>query len=526
MGRLSLICLACLGLAVSGPIACGGGGGNGDDDGGVDGGPQPCDLAEHACPAGQRCTQDQECVDADALAIVTEALPAGRVGFGYDQTLEAAGGLTPYAWEIASADPSLAFLTITSAGRLRGTPAEVVEAASLTVAVADSGFGGGERVERTFEVSFDACHTGDTELCYTPSAGLCYQGSRTCTDGQMGPCEAGPNPSADRNYCGPECTRCDAAVADACYEGACACGAGALCTGDDNCCDGSCVDTDATTAHCGMCFNDCAQTIAHAEGAEKFCAGGLCDYTGACDYGYLDCDGQRGNGCERPANRVDTCGGCDVDCNDLVTHVPGAQKLCTDAGAEFVCDYAGSCSADFDDCDADRSNGCETWLTQPTDCGGCGVDCSQAAAGALCISPDGADPYFHTCGCNFDSQTGASEGCGPGQICCDHVCRDAAGDPDHCGVCDAACGVGGCDQGACGCAVDGDCPALSAATSCAAGGRCACAHAGAADAPCPLGQFCCDGSAGGTGGPDGEADLGCCVERCGQNASDQIPCTQ
>jgi hypothetical protein len=52
-----------------------------------------------------------------------------------------------------------------------------------------------------------------------------------------------------------------------------------------------------------------------------------------------------------------------------------------------------------------------------------------------------------------------------------------------------------------------------------------CAHAGAGDAACPVGQFCCDGNEGGSGGPGGEADLGCCPKRCGQN-DDQSLCTQ
>ncbi len=501
--------------------ACGNGGG-GQEDSGVDGGPEPCDLADHPCPDGERCTADQECVPADPLVITTESLPDGRVGFGYDQTLEAGGGLVPYTWEIAAADPELAFLTITAAGRLQGSTDQPIQDASITIAVNDSGYGGGERAERIFSVSFDLCREGDIEHCYAPVGGVCHQGSRTCTGGQMGECLAGADPSEDRNQCGPDCSRCVAEYADACHQGLCACGDGPLCSGDDRCCDGQCLDVWSSTAHCGMCFNDCEQAVAHASG-EKSCSAGVCDYLGDCDYGFLDCDGQRSNGCERPANRVDTCGACDVDCNVLIGHVSQAQKICTDTGAGFVCDYTGSCGNDFADCDDDRSNGCETWLTETTSCGGCGVDCALSAAGSLCISPDPADPYFHTCGCNFDSATGRPEGCAAGQICCEHICRDAASDGEHCGVCRAACTTGGCVGGACGCVVPGDCPAPSSATSCG-GDRCVCVHSGGDDAPCPVGQFCCDGSEGGSGGPQGEADLGCCVKRCGQNDEESFSC--
>lgn len=504
--------------------ACGSGG-TGDIDGGTDGGEQLCDLDEHACPEGERCNAERQCVAADALEIVTESLPDGRVGFGYDETLAAAGGLPPYTWEIVAADPGLGFLELSRDGRLQGTAQDAVADAALRLAVQDSGYGGGVRVVETFRLTFARCSDGDTELCYAPVDGVCYQGQRVCSDGQMGPCEPGDNPSSDRNHCGPECDRCAAQVADACHQGVCACGAGPLCTGSDNCCDGDCVDVQSNTTHCGMCFNDCTQAVAHASEADKFCSAGVCDYAGACDYGYLDCDDQHGNGCERPADRVDTCGACDLDCNQQVLHVPAGTRTCNDTGDGFVCDYSGGCSNDFADCDGDRSSGCETWLNDPANCGGCGVDCSQDPNGALCISPDPADPYFHECGCNYDSAAGQPEGCGGGQICCEHVCRDAATDPEHCGVCRAACSAGGCQDGACACGDDGDCPAESAATTCGPTDACVCSHAGAGDAPCPLGQFCCDGEHGGSGGPEGEADLGCCSKRCGQNDSEDFPCS-
>lgn len=501
---------------------CGGGGGGGSD-AGTDNGVFRCDLQDHACPEGQRCTREQECVEAEPLRIVTDTLPDGRVDFGYSQQLEAEGGLPPYGWAIARADPALDFLAISPRGKLEGSSRQVVTDASITVEVTDDGYGGGETASATFILSFHLCRDGDTELCYAPRDGACHQGSRTCTDGQMGPCEPGPNLSADRMHCGPSCEECDRSVSDACSQGLCACGDGPVCTGANRCCEGTCIDVDDNVEHCGGCNRDCRQMIAHASGADVFCSGGECDYTGSCDRGWLDCDGARDNGCELPVGKT-FCGDCDLDCTEQVSHVPSSSITCNDTGDDFVCDYNGACLDDFGDCDAARTNGCETRFTEVENCGGCGVDCTQDAVGHLCLTPDPADPYAHQCGCRYDGATGQAEGCDQGQICCDYVCREAATDPAHCGVCRAACTAGDCVDGACACKTDADCPAPSGATGCG-GTRCVCPHAGSGEAACQPGWYCCDGEAGGSGGPDEEPDTGCCPKLCGQNDAD-APCTQ
>ncbi len=493
-------------------------------DAGLDASVQPCDPLQNPCAEGKRCDSEAKCVQADPLKITTTELPDGRVGFAYEYKVEAEGGLTPYSWSISSADQSLSFLSIQRDGTLSGSASEPVSDAEISLAVTDSGFGEGLTVEHVFTISFDQCRDGDTELCYAPADSKCAQGSRTCTDGEMGQCVSGEHLSSDRNHCGAQCEACDSELANSCVDGICACGDGPLCEKPQRCCGGQCVDVSESVENCGSCFHDCALAVSHSSSSSKTCSAGTCDYSGDCDEGWLDCDGIRSNGCERPADRVDSCGSCDNDCNTLVVHVPSSQKTCEQTQDVFQCSYTSSCSHDFADCDSDKSNGCETWLTQDDSCGDCDVDCSQSQLGTRCISPDQSDPYYHVCGCEVDPASGDSIGCSNGYICCHHVCMDASSDSQNCGVCDASCTAGSCIQSVCQCSTDADCPQSSPATSCFAGGTCVCSYFQDGSKACQLGEYCCDGQHGGSGGVDGDQDLGCCPKRCGWNDSENFPC--
>lgn len=514
---ISLLALLFLG-------ACGGSTGS-DTDAGTDAGVKPCNPESNPCPDGQRCDAEAKCVQADPLTITTSELPSGRVDFGYEYKLEASGGLPPYSWSISDLDASLSFMSIKTDGTLQGTASEAVSDASISIAVKDSGFGDGLSIERSYTLSFDQCKQGDSELCYTPTNDRCAQGAKTCTDGVMGECITGEHLSSDRNHCGPLCDSCDSDKADSCTDGLCSCGQGSICQDGMECCDGECVDVSISVSNCGSCFHDCALAISHSSSSEKTCSAGQCDYSGVCDQGWLDCDGTPSNGCERPSDRLDSCGACDIDCNDLVTHVPSAQKTCEQVNGVYKCSYTSACSPDFADCDSDRSNGCETWLTQPESCGGCEVDCSQSSLGTQCISPDQGDPYYHVCGCDLDPQSGASIGCSDGELCCHHVCVDINQDAQNCGVCDASCMTGTCVESLCQCSTDQDCPQSSPGTSCGVDGNCVCAYFQAGTLGCQAGWYCCDGQHGGSGGPDGDQDLGCCPKRCGWNDSENFPCS-
>jgi hypothetical protein len=60
---------------------------------------------------------------ADRLAVTTASLPDAITGVAYSQTLQATGGIVPYAWSVdASSVPLPAWLTLDSSGVLHGTP--------------------------------------------------------------------------------------------------------------------------------------------------------------------------------------------------------------------------------------------------------------------------------------------------------------------------------------------------------------------------------------------------------------------
>jgi hypothetical protein len=100
-------------------------------------------------------------------------------------------------------------------------------------------------------------------------------------------------------------------------------------------------------------------SCATPHGATSTCDdGGACVVT-RCEDGYLDCDGNRTNGCETEFNTLD-CGGCGVFCNP--SHV--LRAICT--MGTIGCVY-NACEPGYRDCDGDKSNGCET----PSDGGDC-----------------------------------------------------------------------------------------------------------------------------------------------------------
>jgi len=70
------------------------------------------------------------------LAITTSSLPGGTTGSDYSQTLVAAGGVTPYAWSLASGSLPEG-LSLTSGGVMSGTPTGY-GTANFTVQVTDS----------------------------------------------------------------------------------------------------------------------------------------------------------------------------------------------------------------------------------------------------------------------------------------------------------------------------------------------------------------------------------------------------
>jgi hypothetical protein len=611
----------------------------------------PCSEA-NPCLAGMVCGPDGRCVPPEPLAIVNAGLAPGFVGEAYQDRLEARGGVAPYVFELEDR-PGWMQLDPGS-GQLSGVPDAPAFRLALRAAVRDSVPAPGARVEKVLLLDVAQCLDGEQDFCFWAEGGRCLLSKRTCVDGLWGDCQEGV-PSQERQLCGPACEACDTARTDRCMGGICACGEGPVCDPGELCCEAGCRDPGSDLEHCGACRTRCEIQVAQAVGIA--CQDGRCDYT-ACRTSHLDCDGARENGCETRVGDAH-CGACGRACADQAQNASGAYCRIP-SGEGPSCDYR-ACEDAYLDCDGERANGCEqprdgdhcaacddscrmgqgsplgldcvtgptgawgcgclgaagcahlglgsaccdfscTSLSNPRHCGACGHDCLAAGSpGPLCL-----DPARPQCGCLLAAD------CGPGFHCCDQVCTpigeencadcgDACGDshlgnrcvardfdphcgcapetgavdcgidhgswtqckpsaidgsfwticacgntqgltckgPDgqccytggvlqyscvqvelhdsHCGRCDAACAGGEvCVQRRCTCAQTPTCPPHSPAPVCAQG-LCVCPDFSDGRDACPEGRICCDGSAGGTGGPGGSADLGCCPGDCGSN---------
>jgi FG-GAP-like repeat len=87
---------------------------------------------------------------------------------------------------------------------------------------------------------------------------------------------------------------------------------------------------------------------------------GACQ-VGACNVGFLDCDGNPSTGCETVVGLAN-CGGCNIVCT-----APNGTPACINS----TCAIA-SCNSGFFDCDNVVGNGCEV-SSSVADCGGCGA---------------------------------------------------------------------------------------------------------------------------------------------------------
>jgi len=142
--------------------------------------------------------------------------------------------------------------------------------------------------------------------------------------------------------------------------------------------------------------------------------------------------GQLNEGCP---SGTKLCGGeCvditpDVGCRRegcLACFLAGATPLCSATGECVI----GACHTDFDNCDNDSSNGCETDKRSSNDhCGMCGRKCVVANAEPDCASG--------ICAIRI---------CNPGFADCDddarNGCEASLGDEDTCGACNVSCTAG------------------------------------------------------------------------------------
>jgi hypothetical protein len=206
------------------------------------------------------------------------------------------------------------------------------------------------------------------------------------------------------------------------------------------CCGTTCADLSADVMHCGGCDTPCAP--ANGTG---LCVDSKCTID-TCNTGFHDCDSDPSNGCESDAaNDPDHCGTCAHGCPKPA----GGEAACQNS----MCTL-GACDPHFGDCDGDPSNGCEANTnTDPKNCGGCGMPCSNnhgtpSCAGGVCAIA--CDAGFKDCdgdvtnGCEVDTTSNVNN-CNT----CGNICPPQGGTPacvnSACTVSMCAAGKGDCD---------------------------------------------------------------------------------
>ncbi len=414
------------------------------------------------CVAGFSCNQEGRCVAAAPLAIATTSLRIATVDVPYSEQLEAAGGIQPYGdWTLGDGAP--AWLQIDAdSGALGGTADVAGSQLAVPVAVTDASAGGGQTVERELALNVVECVEGAPAVCFEPREGKCMQGSRTCSDGVWGACGDLAH-SSHIDHCGPDCGACDMAVADGCHLGSCTCGAAQACTGDDRCCLQQCADAHDDD-NCGSCGHACADAVAHAD--NPHCENGACDYD-HCHAEYLDCDGDRSNGCET-LRSMDNCPACGVACGDPEWHATG--MVCAPFGPDdhYRCQYE-ACEFGYYDCNNDEEqgdfevDGCEKDYDR-YNCTGCDESCAEHDDGDICVADEESEVLF--CGCLGEDGEPNNDACKDNGQCCGSTCfpRDHS---EHCGSCFNSCLVHPNGpvcvsdyDGTCGCEVHEDCGPL------------------------------------------------------------------
>lgn len=263
--------------------------------------------------------------------------------------------------------------------------------------------------------------------CFTPGDStnwVCNQGKcqvSNCPTG-AGDCNHNPSDKCEVNltndpkncgYCGHVCAITHATAT--CVNGKCTLEAGncdqgwADCNGDPS--DGCEQDIAADPNHCGSCTTVCST----ANGLPA-CQSGSCSI--GCKSGFGNCDGKVGNGCEIDLNTdAKHCGKCSTVCS-----TNNASSICSGGKCQL------SCKADFDDCDGNTGNGCETDLKSDNQhCGNCSTSCSggktcqdkSCKCGASEVDYNGTccTPETDASACGNKCNTSVTNNCGQSVSC-------------------------------------------------------------------------------------------------------------
>ncbi len=326
-----------------------------------------------------------------------------------------------------------------------------------------------------YNLSFDNDHCGrcdnvcsETESCQAgvcdpiPIEARCIAPKLVCGDVCV-------DPRGDREHCGNCTTRCE--DDELCKNSSCV----KSCEAPETACSDGCHDLNSDTKNCKTCGHDCNAGLAEGE-TPYVCVNGDC--VNDCPNGELICGGN----CTNPKTSKNYCGASDdckganagkvcaagAECNDGICSCTNSGESVCKIGGELKCANAKSsetcgcdengagvncsalpniesgecgsdgqcnlvCSQNFDNCNGDAADGCETDLTTIENCGSCGNACDAAnTTGAVC--ENGSCKYT----------------CGEGAVLCDGSCADLSKDNDNCGWCGNKCtGKSSCQGGFC-----------------------------------------------------------------------------
>jgi hypothetical protein len=410
-----------------------------------------CALAA-GCDSGYSVQIDVEraclMVSAAEIDITVTAMPSGAVAM---QTVKSPDSTFPSHRIVIVPPEGVSSLSVSAVARdaLGGT----IGSGSVSVTVA-----GHQLAMATLTITGPACSDGGSD-------GGCH-GDGGC------PCATDLECSGATPRCDPMSNRCvpclptddNCPFGQICHQvnGVYGCGMGCKTdvdcaavdagAGSFKCCGKICVDVTSDPANCAMCGHACAGTegccgaICHdvtADASNCGMCGHVCSLpnamaicvarqcaVGGCNGNFHDCDNSDPDGCEsNPATDPANCGGCGMPCSN--NH---ATPHCTGAFCDSMCTQG------YLDCNGDlRGDGCEVDpATDADNCGGCAMAC----------------PMLHvpvpTCGngmCNGVCEVGWSD--------CNNNKRsdgceiNTANDPMHCGTCNTVCGSGVCVGGDC-----------------------------------------------------------------------------